>query len=147
MKTLRHTLTVAAALLLLALVPSAALAQDDWTSWDANFILKPTPYGETCGASGTVHIGRKGEREFLEVQMFAKMADGTELQVLGQNKKDQWFTVGTVSIVDGRGYLWCWEKLGPEPSPLFPLSQLKRMLIYENRQLVLKTTFARLPGL
>lgn len=147
MNTKIKAISLSIALLLLVLGAQSAFAGDEWSDWKASFLLKPAPYGDSLGASGSVNMGRKDSREFLEVQVFAKLPAKTELLVLAMNAKETWFTVGTIQMVEGVGYLQLWQAIGPAPSPLFPLSQLKRMLIYDGKELVLKTSFVPLPGM
>lgn len=143
MNTKHWTAGLFAALLLLILGAPIAMAQG---AWNATFQMSPTRYGADHGASGWVKLGTRTDREFLTIQSFGKFPEGHPLLAIGLNANKEVFTIGTIEMQMGTGQLQIWQKFGPEPSPLFPLKQLRWLYLYDGKQLVLQTDFSALFG-
>ena len=125
-------------LMLLAMlaIPVAALAQADFSQVIA---LTPTKYGESIGALGkaSIEVNPKGI-EIFTICAVADVANRTVFTVQ-VSRKQETFEVGAVRMLLGMGTFEQWSTV--DPSPVFPLGEIRHVTVYQGKNAVLEGTF------
>jgi len=123
-------------LLAILAIPVAAMAQADFSQ---TIELTPTKYGSSLGAAGKagIEMTPKG----LEIFTISAMAEVDNRTVLTVqiSRRDGYFEIGGLRMLLGMGTFEQWSSVNP--SPVFPVTTLKAVVVYQGKEAILEGSF------